>query len=252
MKDFLTNFDELTFFDSGLLSSFDYNQQELGIGIDMPNIFTAGKRVQFRIEFYDVNKQILPIPAYNINIANNLPKGIYRFAMYPTTGVPANADYLRYTIRNFYNTSQVIASKFAKVCKVPQNAGIRLKWLNNLGGFDFYIFTDLQVCGEKVENRQSYNLYAERVGRVFSQNGTITIKTGANIPKNKVEGIRGLINSRQVYLVDYDRRFQKYCDTERYYPYVPIGIITDSIVFNELHNGYYAVEFEFSLGKQNI
>lgn len=252
MKQFLTNFDELTLFDSGLFGSYDFNQQEIAIGIDMPNIQTAGKRVQFRIEYFDINKQILAIPAYNINISNTLPKGIYRFSMLPPTTLPTNAGYLRYTIRNFYNTNQIIASCYAKVCKVPQKEGIRLKWLNNLGGFDFYIFNEFQSWNNKVEGRQSYNLYAERLGRVFNQSGVITIKTGASIHKKQIEGIRGLLNSRQVYLVDYNRTFQKYRDTEKFYPYVPVNILTDSIIFNELHNGHYAVEFEIGLGKQNI
>jgi hypothetical protein len=101
-------------------------------------------------------------------------------------------------------------TKIIKVGEVCDNA-IMLTWLNKLGGWDYWLFTNRNTTSYGVSNSGVFEPYIEDMATANSTE-VVLLKQGKeavtlaanNLDSNDVTGLKGLLSSTAVYAIDED------------------------------------------------
>lgn len=86
---------------------------------------------------------------------------------------------------------------------------VMLVWRNLLGGWDYYLFDNRHTTSVTVDNGSNFEPWVEDLANASTLKSTLnksafeTIQLAAsNIDQNDVEGIKGLLKSIAVYIID--------------------------------------------------
>lgn len=240
----MTNFEQIKLFAPFI--------QTLSIVIDATSLNANEKLLIFSYEELDINKNPLPFRKFSFSMRFSrilYEDGIHRICVNPNTPLAPQTKYLRYTLENAINASNVVAEINAEICNVSQKS-LQLVWLNNLAGYDFWNFEKYEIIN-KNEKTELFTYYNARNARIFDKYSTLKIKVFDIVEKQYIKGLQGLANARMVWIDDIYNTFFEYRSLQQK-NFIEILPDANTLKIYETPDASYTFELEFTLTKLNV
>jgi hypothetical protein len=173
--------------------SFLWNLDDTGIGL-----------IQI---WYDENLNI--VDSTSIGFTTTLDGKVNRVGL--NRGVVTSQPYAYTALSIIESGSPFAAISETKIVKVEQPCGnpIMLTWLNKLGGWDYWLFTNRNITAYGVSNGSVYEPYISDMATANAKEVVLTKQSveavsiaANNLTLDDVTGIKGLLSSTAVYCID--------------------------------------------------
>jgi len=195
---------------------------------------------EFAKKFFPLETGIMKIPASP-------------FSPFSPSGslAPTGTKYITVSVEASTPSATVVVATKRVNLACPSPNCVPLRWLNNLGGWDFFCFDGLIEFSQNNEQKEAYR-YLARNPIVIEAPSAFLCKVACNenINDKNIAGIASLLTAREVYWFDNDNRMYRYRPLKSY-PFVPVRIKPNTVVISENRKGTYDVSFELTISEQN-
>jgi hypothetical protein len=184
-----------------------------------------------------------------------LETGIMKISASPLTTfgnvAPTGTKYITVSIEASTPSATVeVAIKRVNLACASPNC-VPLRWLNNLGGWDFFCFEGTVEFLQSNEHKEAYRYLARNPSVIESPSAFLCkVACNENINDKNIAGIASLFTAREIYWFDRDNRMYRYRPLKSY-PFVPVKIKPNTVLISENRKGTYDVSFELTISEQN-
>jgi hypothetical protein len=192
---------------------------------------------EFSKNFFFLETGIMKIPASPFTPFGNLaPTG----TRYITVSIEASTP----------SATIIVAIKRVNLACASPNC-VPIRWLNNLGGWDFFCFEGVIEFSQSNEQKEAYSYLARNPSVIESPSAFLCkVACNENINDKNIAGIASLFTAREIYWFDNDNRMYRYRPLKSY-PFVPVKIKPNTVLISENRKGTYDVNFELTISEQN-
>jgi len=192
-----------------------------------------------------ISTDIYNFPAVGVTTLFNYPVKI-NVSSDPTPAPdPDNRKTLRLDIMQDSDDKVIITPLICKYIAVSRQDcnTFYMRWLNSLGGWDYFLFENKIYEGDKVDSQGQYETYFDSISAItdfqnyVGKRTTPVVRVGCDfVDENIAKGLRSLKSSPKVYW--YNQELSKW-----------IGVLVDtgSFAYRTTRDNYSKVEFSVNL-----